>query len=404
MTERPDPRILVLSDNYLPSVGGSLIWLDNVYRRCPDGTVWIATNAHPDAREFDQSRPGISIHRSKLRSYRFLKPQSLLIYSKLAAMSAWIRWRHRVDIVHVGKVLPEGYIASFLKRRMGIPFIAYAHGEEITVLFQSDAYSHLHETLTRIYNDAEAVIANSEFTRQKLIEIGVEASKIHKITPGVDPTFFRPTEPDPELIRRHGLEGKTIMLSVGRLQKRKGHDFVIEALPLLLKDHPDLAYLILSDGEERQNLERLATKLGVEEHVRFGGEVNYEDLPRYYNTADLFILANRVLDDGDVEGFGIVFLEAAACGTPVIAGDSGGTGEPVREGVNGLRVRSSEPSEIARGISHLLEDPSRRRAMGAAGRRLVEEEYDWDVVCAQVHQLTRDVTSGRSARPACPTR
>ncbi len=164
----------------------------------------------------------------------------------------------------------------------------------------------------------------------------------------------------------------------------------------MLRHFPNLVYLIVSDGEERPALEKLAKELEVDQAVRFVGEVSARDLPRYYNACDIFILANRTLPNGEFEGFGIVFLEASACAKPVIAGKSGGTADPVRHGWNGLRVDGSQPEEIAQAILGLAEDPARRAAMGSAGRELVESQYRWEQVTERILTLSRDVVGARA--------
>ncbi|MGH7859261.1 MAG: glycosyltransferase, partial [Candidatus Binatia bacterium] len=335
--------------------------------------------------------------RLSLKRHRFLRPESLALIAKLIAASAWTVRRRSIRIVHAGKVLPEGIAARFVRKLTGVPYIVYTHGEELTVVASNPAYKRHFDRLRTVYNDAAAVIANSGFTRDELVRFGVEPERIVCITPGVDPSFFSPGPKDPEILRNYGLEGKTVLLSVGRLQKRKGHDFVLRALPRVLAEHPELVYVIVSDGEERGYLEELARQLGIEESVRFVGEVPFDALPRWYHTCDLFILANRRMENGDVEGFGIVFLEASSCAKPVIAGDSGGTADAVRESFNGLRIDASDPPNISAAILRLLRDPDLRRRLGENGRRLVEAEHGWDTVAGKIRALSSAVADGGGA-------
>jgi len=293
-------------------------------------------------------------------------------------------------------------VARLLWKFFKVPYIVFAHGEEITV---SHANPKLRAKLVPIFDDATAVIANSSFTAQVLRDIGCNGSNIVQISPGVDPVMFSPGEADAELIEKLGLAGKKVLLSVGRLQKRKGHDHVIRALPAVLARHPDVVYVILSIGEEEANLRALAEEMGVADSVRFVGEVPYEDLPRYYRTCDIQIMANRTLECGDVEGFGIVFLEAAACSKPAVAGDSGGTCDPVRDGWNGRRIDASDPENVAATLTELFDDPESWTRMGRNGRAMVEEEYSWDVVCQRVEDVTCEVAAGafRPIRESVPT-
>jgi phosphatidyl-myo-inositol dimannoside synthase len=394
------PRTLLITDRYLPEVGGSIVWFCNVYRRYPPGTVCILTRRYPGARAVDATFPGIRVTRLDLRRYRFLRPESLLVLVKLLVSSVWLIRRHSLEMIHASKVYPEGFVARLAAKLTRIPYVVYAHAEELTVVRRDPAYAPNLPRLLTVYEEAAAVIANSEFTKAELESFGVDGRRIRRISPGVDPEFFRPKPRDPSLSAEHGLDGKFVLLSVGRLQKRKGHDHVIRALPAVLEQVPNLVYLVVSDGEEKESLQRLATDLGVAESVRFTGKVPLERLVDYYSVADIFILANRQTDDGDVEGFGIVFLEAGACSRAVIAGDSGGTADPVRQGWNGLRIDASRPEEIARALLELSGDPDRRQQMGLNGRQLVEAEYGWEVTTERILDLSREVRHRERASTA----
>lgn len=389
------PRILLITDRYLPEVGGSITWFDCASRRYPPNTVWILTKKYPNAEVVDQglARLGVSVTRRDLRRYRFLKPESLLMYIKLFFTAVWIVLRHRIDVIYAGKVLPEGMVARVVGRFLRRPYIVFAHGEEITVFGKNPK---LGPKLPGVYDSATAVIANSSFTMGTLVEYHCSGKNAVKICPGVDPGVFTPGPRDQELVKRYDLEGKTVLLSVGRHQKRKGHDHVIMAMPRILKSCPNLVYVVTSNGEEEAYLHRLAGELGVSGSVRFTGEVPLEDLPRFYKTCDIFILANRLMEDGDVEGFGIVYLEASASRKPTIAGDSGGTGDPVRHGWNGLRVDARDPDRIAEAVLQLAQDPALRETMGKNGRELVEAEFTWDRVVQKMLTLDRAVARGEA--------
>jgi phosphatidyl-myo-inositol dimannoside synthase len=390
------PRTLVLTERYLPEIGGSFVWFANVYRRYPPGSVCILTRSYPGAEGVDANFPGIETIRLKLERYSWLRPESLMVLLKLVSRGLWTIRRHAVEIVHAGKLLPEGFVARLLWKATGVPYVVYAHGEEIALLGDNPEYARHYPTLRAVYRDAAAVIANSDFTTERLTHFGANPSKIVRISPGVDCSLFSPAEKDPVLVERLGLADKLVLLTVGRLQRRKGHDNVLRALRQVLQQVPNLVYLIVSDGEERLALEQLAKELNVDQAVRFVGEVPGPDLSRYYNTCDIFILANRTLSNGEFEGFGIVFLEASACGKPVIAGNSGGTADPVRHGWNGLRVDASQPMEIAEAIVGLAKDPARRAVMGSLGRELAESEYEWEQVTERILALSRDVVGARA--------
>ncbi len=395
------PRVLVISEIYLPQIGGSITWLHNSYIRHPDKTVFLLTKKYRGTRDLDQSiesdstRSGIRrVVRRSFERYWFLRPHSLLMYLNMLVSAMWIVLRHKIDIIHVGKNLPEGYIARIVSKTLRVPYVIYAHGEEITIC-QGDP--KLAPTIRPVYDDAAAVIANSTFTVETLAKAGVRTEHVTQISPGVDADTFCPAAPDDELVSRLGLEGKVVLLSVGRLTLRKGHDQVISALPRILEAVPNLVYVIASDGEEREHLEELVAKHGVGGAVHFLGAVDVDSLPRLYNTCDIFIMANRELPGGDIEGFGIVFLEANACGKPVIGGASGGTSDAIRHGQSGLRIDGTSIDEIVDAVTTLAADAEKRQAMGTFGRKLVLENYTWDVICARTQAVTRRVIGAEVA-------
>ena len=180
----------------------------------------------------------------------------------------------------------------------------------------------------------------------------------------------------------------TVLLTVGRLQRRKGHDLAIEAMTRVRSEVPGVKYLIVGDGDERPRLEALVDTLGLRDTVTFVGTVKAGDLPACYGAADVFVHPNRV-DNGDVEGFGIVFLEAAAAGLPVIGGNSGGVPEAIDVGRSGVLVSGTDVGELADAIVTLARDGERRRRMGEAGCRFVATKFSWERAAGQVLAVHR---------------
>jgi phosphatidylinositol alpha-1,6-mannosyltransferase len=190
------------------------------------------------------------------------------------------------------------------------PVIVYNHGEEITTWGSGAKF----KTMCFTMRHADRVVANSEYTRDRLIRIGIDPRKITLIYPGVDTRRFHPGLPKSDL--RHGLglrSGIHLLLSVGRLQRRKGFDMVIRSLPLLMQKGMDVHYALIGIGDDHDYLFDLAAELGVTNRVHLLGHASPDDLPRWYNAGDLFVMPNREIN-GDTEGFGMVFIEAAACG------------------------------------------------------------------------------------------
>lgn len=376
------PRYLVITELFLPTKGGTAVWFDEVYRRIGGKEIHIVTADVPDAAGHDAAHPN-TIHRVSLRRYGWLKPESLAMYAKLFGKAAGLGLRHRFDAVHAGRVLPEGLVGWAVARLLRCPLVIYAHGEEITTWRQSGKF----RAMVFAYRHADRVIANSDFTRDELLKLGVAADRIALIAPGVDIDRFRPGLEAADLRASLGLAGgRKLILSVGRLSRRKGFDQVIRALPLALQQGIDAHYAIIGIGEDRDYLAALVKESGVAERVHLLGHVAVEDLPRWYNAADVFAMPNREIN-GDNEGFGMVFLEAAACGTPVLAGKAGGTGAAVVDGITGLRVDGASVDEVAAGLMHLLGLPEFARQLGGNGHRRALAEFSWERVAERTLAL-----------------
>jgi phosphatidylinositol alpha-1,6-mannosyltransferase len=219
---------------------------------------------------------------------------------------------------------------------------------------------------------ADWLLSNSDYTRDTLVDlIGVRPERIAVVYPTVDEKRFRPELPCEDLRNSIGLTpGNQLILSVGRLQRRKGFDNVIRALKVLRQQGYDAHYALIGIGEDLEHLRKVARDTGVQEYVHFLGHVSYEDLPRWYSACNIFAMPNRDID-GDTEGFGLVFLEVAASGKPAVAGLAGGTGSAVVDGVTGLRINGENLNEIVQALSHILHNPEEAAAMGRRGRERV---------------------------------
>ena len=364
-------RVLMLTELFLPTKGGTAVSFDDDFRRLGGKEVHIVTANVPGAREFDRDHPN-SVHRLDLRRVPWLRPESLLMYSKLFLKAVALAARHPFTAVFAGRVLPEGMVAWAVARLIGRPVFVYAHGEELTTWGRGWKF----RSMRFVFKHVDAVLANSDFTRETLIKlIGLDASRIEVIYPTVDELRFRPDLPSGDLRQTLGIaSGQKLILSVGRLQRRKGFDKVVAALPLLLKRGIDAHYALIGIGEDHDYLTGLAIECGVADRVHLLGHVAYEDLPRWYGASDVFAMPNREVG-GDTEGFGLVFLEAAASCKPALAGRTGGTGSAVVDGVTGLRVDGEKVEAVADGLARLLSDEAVAREMGRRGRERVLENF-----------------------------
>jgi phosphatidylinositol alpha-1,6-mannosyltransferase len=381
-------HVLLVTEVFPPQVGGSGVLLANVYSRLHSRVTVLTNGVGPPAADHPPSLEVI-YRPIAWRSWGIVQPPAFRHYRRVAAEIRALS-EAAPTVVHCGRALPEGLAARLSAPLRGRPFVCWAHGEEIEYASQSRELSFV---MKRVYSAARAVIANSRQTAQRLEDIGVPPRKIHVVYPGVDTRRFTP-DCDGSLVRRRFAAGsELLLLSVGRLQRRKGHDLVLFALAQLRESHPHLRYVIVGDGEERARLERLVAANGLADRVWFVGTIPDPELPAYYTACDIFVLPNRT--DGDTEGFGIVFLEAAAAARPVIGGRSGGVPEAVEHGRTGLLVSGTDVHELAAAIRLLAGSMRARQAMGRNGRERVLSAFSWERAAASIEALHHEFTFGR---------
>lgn len=278
-------------------------------------------------------------------------------------------------MLHCGQVMSAGLVGRLLKHKQGCPYLLFLFGGEVR---KYEAIPSMRRLFRSIVSGAAGAIAVSRFALQAaepFLDAHVPKSIV---SPGVDHAFFRPHCGGSALRTRLGLDGHMVILTVARLVATKGHARVIAALPDLLRLHPCITYLVVGRGPEEVKLRQQVASLGLDAHVRFMGGVPDAELPAYYDAADVFALASRDCPNGQVEGFGMVLLEASACGTPVVATRSGGTVEAVLHGQTGLLVDQDPPSQFTEAVASLLSDAALRDRLGQAGRQWVLDEMGWN--------------------------
>jgi len=385
-------RSLLLSDSFLPHAGGSRVYYYHLYRNWAPDRVTVLTKKVTGWQEFDrlESHEHFRIVRrfTPLRTTKYGElPKAVLPMTEAFARALL----EQIDVVHCGDLFPPGVIAMLLKWSLKVPFLAFCHGEEIS---QSARYRFQPRLRNRIYHSAEVVIANSELSRRLLLDLGVADERIRKITPGVDCAEFSPMPGDKDMASRYGLQNAQVLLTVARLVPRKGHDFVLRAVARLRHEFPNLRYVIAGLGPEEARLRRLAADLEIPELVTFVGYVPQEKLPDYYRLCDAMVMPNRE-QEGDMEGFGMTFLEASAAGKPVIGGRSGGASEAVNDGISGMLVDPADLDQLTAAIRKLLVQPRMAEAMGTAGLKRARAEFDWSVRSAELREITRAVAARR---------
>ncbi len=386
------PRCLVVASNFPPVRGGSAVVYESLCRHS-EGRIIALGPTHscvsddelPGWRDHD-ARADYQIHRlrllrprvqsppSRLAAIRSLLFEDLPIFLQVFGKIRHIVRRTGIRTICIGELAYGGPVAIACRLILGCRIIYYIHGEEVSCRLQDSLSARLRPYFLRY---ADAIVAVSQFTRQVLEQaMDVPPDKIEIIYNGVDRLRFTPQPRNETLVHRHSLEGKRILLYVCRLVERKGVDHVLRALPLILRRLPEVHYLVVGNGGYLPQLKAIVDAMGLQASVTFVGDVADDILADYYALADLFVMPNRELPDGDTEGFGLVFLEANACGKPVVAGKAGGVPDAVRDGENGLTVDGTNVEAIAQAVLRIFTDAALADSL-ATGALRAAEQADW---------------------------
>ena len=375
-------RLLVLTELFLPTKGGTAVWAAEVYKRLGGKAIHIVTADVPDAASIDMVHPN-TIHRLNLKRIAWLRPESLVMYGRFFFKSLKLAVTHRFDAIHAFRALPEGLVAWIVARLTFRRIVIYAHGEELTTWGHGGKYRAMSFALRH----ADNVIANSAHTRGTLLKMGVDAAHIEVIFPGVDVNVFKPGLDGEKLRASLSLRSnEKLVFSVGRLSRRKGFDHAILAISKLRATDIPVHYAIAGIGEDRAHLEHLIAEHNLQSCVHMLGAVGESELPVWMNACDVFAMPNREIN-GDNEGFGMVFIEAAACGKPSLAGQAGGTGSAVLHEQTGLRVNGNDINAVADALRQLLTQPDMVSRLGFAALQRVREEFSWERVAEKTRQL-----------------
>jgi len=389
---------LLLAQEFPPMGGGIARLHGELARRFPKGELIVSTPSDPDAAEVDAGFPA-TIDRLPIGVRRTKTLPGVLFWSRRAASLAR---QHKVRFVHCGNVKPAGYPARWVYERLRVPYSLFLYGADLLSEQHKIRQSAIKRRMARaIFGGAAVLLAISNWTRDLALtvlgDLGLDGhgQRLRVIHPGTDPTHFRPGADAVDLRERLGLPdgGTRWLVTVARLQQHKGMDTVIAALPAILARAPDVRYAVAGTGPDRERLEKLANKLGLGDRVRFLGGVSDRELPALYNLASVYVGASRRAERLGVEGFGIALVEASACGRPVVAGNSGGIPDAVRDGETGFLVPPEEPAAFADAICRLLADPAAAQRMGQNGRRAVETYFNWDRVVRDLREIESQVVS-----------
>jgi phosphatidylinositol alpha-1,6-mannosyltransferase len=364
-------KSLMISSDFPPIPGGQSRFLFDLWSNLPHDEIIVLAPKVKGYETIDGNLPfpviRLNIPLQKGFIIKSLKTLLLLLHAiKLIVFK-------KIDRIHCGQVLSAGFVGYICHLIFRTPYFPYVHGADF-LEFKLKSLPKI--LLNLILKNAALIIANSNFTKNALVEFGISKDKIAVINPPVDYRLFERGSNAEKLKDKYGLKGKRILLTVGRLVERKGHDYVIKALPRVIQEIPEIHYIIAGIGPHKLELEMLAEKLKVKNYITFAGFIPHEELPSYYALCDIFIMSSReIKEKGDVEGFGIVYLEANSAKKPVIAGKSGGISDAVEDGVNGILVNPIDEGDIANAIIKLMRDDVMRRRLGETGYKRVVERF-----------------------------
>lgn len=365
-------KVLVVTNDYPPRPGGIQSFVHALASRLPPDEVAVYAPAWKGAAAFDAAQAfGVVRHPTSL----MLPTPDVLRRARAVAAA------EGCDRVWFGAAAPLGLLARPLGMERSV---ASTHGHEVGWALLPAA----RQVLRRIGRDVDVVTYLGDYTRARLAPALGSSATLERLPSGVDTTVFRPGAGGEDVRRRHGLQGRPVVVCVSRLVPRKGQDVLVRALREIRRRVPGTALLCVGGGPDAPRLRRLAAEQEVADDVVLTGSVPWEELPAYYDAGDVFAMPCRTRRAGlEVEGLGIVYLEASATGLPVVAGRSGGSPDAVLEGRTGNVVDGRSLAAVTDAVAGLLADPDRSRAMGAAGRAWVEREWRWEAHAARLRAL-----------------
>ncbi|WP_328338022.1 glycosyltransferase family 4 protein [Streptomyces violaceus] len=377
-------KTLIVTNDFPPRPGGIQAFLHNMALRLDPQQLVVYASTWKRSREgveataaFDAEQP-FTVVRDRTTM--------LLPTPAVTRRAVGLLREHGCTSVWFGAAAPLGLMAPALRGAGAERLVATTHGHEAGWA-QLPAARQL---LRRIGDSTDTITYLGEYTRSRIAGAlsPQAAARMAQLPPGVDEKTFHPDSGGDEIRARLGLTDRPVIVCVSRLVRRKGQDTLIRAMPRILAAAPDAVLLIVGGGPYEKDLRKLAHDTGVAGSVRFTGPVPWSELPAHYGAGDVFAMPCRTRRGGlDVEGLGIVYLEASATGLPVVAGDSGGAPDAVLDGETGWVVRGGSPADAADRVITLLGDAELRRRMGERGRAWVEEKWRWDLLAEHLKNL-----------------
>jgi phosphatidyl-myo-inositol dimannoside synthase len=372
--------ILFVTNDFGPRAGGIETFVIGLIERRAFGSTIVYTSWQEGSHEYDarwKSEFGVTVIRDRAKI--------LLPTPRVSRNLKRLIREHNIQVAAFGAAAPLALLSASLKAAGVVKTVALTHGHE--VWWAKVPFFNL--AIRRIGSTTDSLTYLGDFTRKAIsVSLSKKASRrMVKVAPGIDVEHFTPQD-STALRKELGLEKKKVLVCVGRLVHRKGQDRLIESMPEIIAKVPDAHLLIVGQGPYLDHLKKLVADNDLHSYVTFIGRIHYGELPRYICAGDLFVMPSRSRFGGlEVEGLGIVYLEASACGLPVIAGSSGGAPDAVVEGVTGVVVDGTHTRQIAQAAISLLSDPAKAAAMGGAGRAWIIENWRWEIWSQRFNQL-----------------
>lgn len=377
----PQKKILCITNDFGPRAGGIETFVIGLIERMPKDSIIVFTSSQDGSAPFDakwMSEYGVEVIRDRSR---------ILLPTFRIGIRVRVLVREReIRTVFFGAAAPLALLSQGLRKAGVTRIVALTHGHEV---WWSKVWP-FSWAMRRIGNGVDHLTYLGEFTRRNISQALTQRASdaMVKIAPGIDTEHFAPRSDAAALRRELGLADKKVIVSVGRLVHRKGQDRLIESLPEILTQIPQAHILFIGDGPYKDHLVKRAEQLGVSPHITFIGRIQYAELPRYICAGDIFAMPSRSRLAGlEVEGLGIVYLEASACGLAVIGGKSGGAPDAVLEAETGFAVEGTSPAAIAQAAIALLSQPELSARMGARGREWILSQWQWSAWSSRFNEL-----------------
>lgn len=372
-------KTLLVTSLFPPFLGGAETMLFNFAKRLDPPKLLVLADEQDGAEVFDKKQRYRTVRAKFLYPSKWMWPRWLPLLKKTDQLVK----QEKIEHILAGQVLPAGTVAMTTAQKFDISYSVYTYALDVELPKHNPRHRR---AMKKVLDNAARIFTISDDTKRRMVELGIPEKKIIKITPGLDLAEFLPpaeqlTHQIKRLRQRYNLRGKKVILTIGRLVARKGQDTVIRALPAILKEEPLAHYVIAGGGEYEAKLKDLVAQLNLADHVTFTGKFKEEEKAAWYNLCDVFAMVSRVEKETDIEGFGIVYLEANALGKPVVAGRSGGVEDAVVGNQTGLLVEApTDTAETTQTILKLLRDPELARRLGQQGKARVARDFNWNTL------------------------